>query len=797
MSLVGKDGILDLHWSVSTIESLRFRLSENRYLSWLCCNRQLLKITMENCATFISNRTKLKLYKSLLLFSDDTHLVSLDTTNNSVTKIDILERKSFASYISCLETYTNVYVGTSDGQLHVLNPELVTLRSVAVHTCKVVSVVETCRTVFTLAEDGRLFSWDADSFVFKNGSSPSLFITALFPVDRTTLVAQEKDGSLYLWDSTVGLTRGKLPEGSKSVKKIRSNFSFVDKRWVRWHEQVEVFQGTALQNRVQNKGLNTLKQVFSFCPLVVVHTKPKSLSVCRPNLEEAEFDRVFKTVKSVYFKRKVVSFEVLADSPRTFSSSAAQKLRTFVLFVHTEGNRLYKFRVASEGASVEKLCAWGKDFPSQPPKGVVQSARDLFVFSDNELFSYRFDTDRLAFVSKHKFAAKLTAVVAAPDSLLVATETGAVLSVGDFVEPFVQVSGSVVSLQKTETLLFVASETKVVCFEGKHLCWEKTFSQKLSQICFLPEKAWLLVADWTSVVAVYLVDGPVGPKKRPVFTFYGHSLPVVKLMPDLAANELVTVSLDKTVKVFGLSFGELKKSLVAHTDLVTDSVFLGQNLLTVGKDGKMVFWQRPLFTKVAELLVFGRNPIWGCASFADFWVVVCQDASVRVFEWGRVVSLLSEKKEPPTKGLKTATDDLVRANSSLKNKADYFARFVVSLSNHLCGKESDFEFFQKGFGEEDAFSLLGKVLDFWSVNELDTFLRFASPSLVEKLLVIVKQYFENKSDTHNLCLLFLYSKYVARTLKTPLFSNVFETTEKIKSSCLKNIVVLKHLKTLN
>ncbi len=75
-------------------------------------------------------------------------------------------------------------------------------------------------------------------------------------------------------------------------------------------------------------------------------------------------------------------------------------------------------------------------------------------------------------------------------------------------------------------------------------------------------------------------------------SLYGHKLPVLCLDMSHDSKLLVTGSADKTVKIWGLDFGDCHRSLIAHEDSVTSVRFQPDNhyFFSCGKDGIVKYW---------------------------------------------------------------------------------------------------------------------------------------------------------------------------------------------------------------
>lgn len=129
-------------------------------------------------------------------------------------------------------------------------------------------------------------------------------------------------------------------------------------------------------------------------------------------------------------------------------------------------------------------------------------------------------------------------------------------------------------------------------------------------------------------------------------TLYGHKLPVMCVDVSYDSQLLVSGSADKTIKLWGLDFGDCHRSLHAHDDSVTCVRFQPQThfFFSAGKDGMVKYWDADRAEQI--LLLSGhKGAVWSLdLSFDGSQVFTAgQDRSVRV--WARTEDLVFVEEE--------------------------------------------------------------------------------------------------------------------------------------------------------
>lgn len=114
--------------------------------------------------------------------------------------------------------------------------------------------------------------------------------------------------------------------------------------------------------------------------------------------------------------------------------------------------------------------------------------------------------------------------------------------------------------------------------------------------------------NWLNVVCSHLVSTQCFVCQF-FLSLYGHSLPVLSMDISSDSQVLATGSADRSVKIWGLDFGDCHKSILAHDDSVTSVVFVPKThyFFTCGKDGRVKQWDADSFQKILTLQVSALN----------------------------------------------------------------------------------------------------------------------------------------------------------------------------------------------
>jgi U3 small nucleolar RNA-associated protein 12 len=114
-------------------------------------------------------------------------------------------------------------------------------------------------------------------------------------------------------------------------------------------------------------------------------------------------------------------------------------------------------------------------------------------------------------------------------------------------------------------------------------------------------KRLVFVSTLDSTIKVFFDDS-----LKLFLSLYGHKLPALAV--DCTDDDMLLASsgADKTVKIWGLDFGDTHKTLLGHEDSVTDLRFVRgtHNFFSCSKDGSIRYWDGDRFEQI--LLIEGH-----------------------------------------------------------------------------------------------------------------------------------------------------------------------------------------------
>jgi U3 small nucleolar RNA-associated protein 12 len=157
------------------------------------------------------------------------------------------------------------------------------------------------------------------------------------------------------------------------------------------------------------------------------------------------------------------------------------------------------------------------------------------------------------------------------------------------------------------------------------------------------EKRMVFVSTLDSQIKVFFEDS-----LRFFLSLYGHSLPALALDASDDDTILASGGADKSIKIWGLDFGDTHRTLYGHSDSITDLKFVKKthNFFTSSKDGTVRYWDGDRFEQI--LLLNGHISEINCLAIAKTGAFVLSgsmDRQVRVWERTKDMVFLEEEKE--------------------------------------------------------------------------------------------------------------------------------------------------------
>lgn len=150
---------------------------------------------------------------------------------------------------------------------------------------------------------------------------------------------------------------------------------------------------------------------------------------------------------------------------------------------------------------------------------------------------------------------------------------------------------------------------------------------------YTPNGKYLVVSLLDNTVLVLHSD-----TLKQFLVLYGHSLPVACLDVSHDNTIVATGSADKTIKIWGLDFGNIQRSFHAHNECVTQVCFVRDThyLVSTARDGSLKLWDTDkgeLITILHQKSTYGQVPIICLGLTFDGDRIICGflDRTIRVW----------------------------------------------------------------------------------------------------------------------------------------------------------------------
>lgn len=158
-----------------------------------------------------------------------------------------------------------------------------------------------------------------------------------------------------------------------------------------------------------------------------------------------------------------------------------------------------------------------------------------------------------------------------------------------------------------------------------------------------PTRRMIFVSCLDSTIKVFFDD-----TLKFFLSLYGHKLPALAVDASDDDTILASSGADKTIKIWGLDFGDTHRTLHGHEDSVTDLRFVRRthNFFTTSKDGTVRYWDGDRFEQI--LILNGHFAEVSCLSISRTGAFVLtggMDRQVRVWERTKDIVFLEEERE--------------------------------------------------------------------------------------------------------------------------------------------------------
>lgn len=249
--------------------------------------------------------------------------------------------------------------------------------------------------------------------------------------------------------------------------------------------------------------------------------------------------------------------------------------------------------------------------------------------------------------------------------------------------------------------LITGGADKRVCFWGiDDVLVGKSGKLELSRVLEMPdqvlcvsvasgrERRVVLISMLDSTVRSYFLD-----TLEPYLNFYGHRLPVMTMDVSSDGSILVTGSADKTIKLWGMDFGDCRRSLRAHADSVLSVAFQPKThyFFSGSRDGSLKYWDADNFEFICEI-EGQRGEVWSMTLSGDGEIVATasHDRMIRIWRRTDEPLFLDEEKDRRMEELfesKLIDNDIFEASKAKKDNVG-FMEDATKAESSTAGKRS-------------------------------------------------------------------------------------------------------------
>ena len=216
---------------------------------------------------------------------------------------------------------------------------------------------------------------------------------------------------------------------------------------------------------------------------------------------------------------------------------------------------------------------------------------------------------------------------------------------------------------------------------GMSLQRTMTMTHGVLSLVFTPDGRYIAASLLDNSVKVFFADS-----LKFYLSLYGHTLPVLTMAVPTDSTMIVTASADKSVRIWGLDFGDCHKILKgAHGAAggCTGVCFLGDShlFMSSGRDGVVKYWDGDSFEMISEHRGH-HGDIWtmcGSNKSGSFVVTASSDRTMWMWRQSSEILFLDEEKK---RRLETHFDDVAQHEASnLLQDASAVKHVVVSSAD--------------------------------------------------------------------------------------------------------------------
>ena len=487
-----------------------------------------------------------------------------------------------------------------------------------------------------------------------------------FTVDRSMMLTVGADQFIRLFRVDLKAVENKLKAGSDVVENVFNLLGEVQKSskdralQVRVHHEMNVFCILSNDRSVEVFRFSTVEDVKK--KLQRRRKRQKSKAEESEMMEDVEETTVSvepnDLVKSVRFFR-------LESRARSFVFGNTSPSRgTFKLAFGFATNSIEEWEVNLEKTEEEPERIASVDLPghrSEVKVAAVSSDSKLIASASSESIKIWNSESGSCIRTLECENVLCVQFIQSNEYILAGTKEGTLrifeLATGSEVDPVAAHSGAIwsIAMRPDKKGFATGSADKTVKF------WEFKNSATRAEGFKIKNFRSLQVADDVLCVkyspdcryiAVSLLDLTVKVFFEDTLKFYlnlfGHKLPVMAIDISFDSKILISASADKNIKVWGLDFGDCRKSLFANQDAITGLAFLPRTyqFISSGKDGVVKYWTDDQYS-LLQKLEGHKGEIWSMALAprGNLLVTVSSDRSIRVWNRSDEQLFLEEERE--------------------------------------------------------------------------------------------------------------------------------------------------------